>query len=361
MNQPAQAGGYRQMGGGYEDAIAAANAPRGQAPQQQAPMQQMMQQPPQQYAPQPSVQQWSPTQGMQPQGGMPQEGYPVSQIPPQMQPQQQPAQWPPRQQAPWQQQVPAQQAPMTQQPGVDLNSRLSGAGIPPELQGRTVQELVAIHNGLRQVHIQSLAGGQQPQAQLQQQAPQQQPATQQPGAPAWDWRNPGASTEAVVERALDRAITTRLGPMLAPLQQQSAISTITAARAQAVNQVGAQQFAQLEPLINQSLQGIDPQALMNPATWVVAAERAMGQLILQGRMQQQQAPVQQSGPGVYPVQQVPPGHNPMPNLNTFFSETPNQGGPGVPQTGQLTAAQSAAARAMDMTEATYAAWLGGAR
>jgi hypothetical protein len=63
-------------------------------------------------------------------------------------------------------------------------------------------------------------------------------------------------------------------------------------------------------------------------------------------------------PGIHPAQQVAPGQNPLPNLNTFFSEQPTQGGPGVPQT-SLTPQQMAYADAMGMPHAVYAAWSAG--
>lgn len=361
------ANGYVQMGGGYEDAVT--QAQRGQQPAQQQvqyqPQGQQPQQvvyqpaPQQQFQPQPQPQVWAPGQGV-----MPQDGYSVQHIPPQQQvPLQQQRQPFPQQLAPWQQQPLPQQIPA----GVDLSQRLSGPGIPPELQGRTVQELVAIHNGLRQVHIQNLSH-QQPVQQNQvpvQQGIQQVLPGQHQQAGQWDWRNPAASTRAVVSEVIDQAITEKLGPMLAPLQQQSAMTSIQAARSQAVAQIGPQLFAQLEPLINQSLQGSNPTALMNPQMWVVAAERALGQMQLQqargGPQAQPQNGVQytQQGPGVYPVQQVAAGQQPLPNLNGFYTEQPNQGGPGVAMTGQLSQAQLGAASAMGMTPAVYAAWLGG--
>lgn len=388
---PRNARGELVMQGGYDQAIAQANG--GQHPgnsqqmvpglnpfMQQAPVQQQQQQPMWQ---QPVQQQQQPV-WQAPQMPVfnppPQNGLPVDGLPSPIQNQPWPIRQQPVQQPAWQQQFnqPVQQQFQPQQlpPGVDLNQRLSGPGIPPELQNRTLGELVGIHNGLRQIHLNQLAGGQQQQAippLSQQQAPvQQQQQTQQ--SAAWDWRDPAGSTRRVVTEAVAEVVQNQLAPALAPIQHQAMVGQITQARDRARMQFGDQYFAQLEPIINQSLAGIDPRALLNPQTWIVAAERALGQVARQGQMpmqpQQQIGVAQQQpngawgmqqpqGPGAYPLQIVQPGVQPLPNLNTFFSEAPGQGGPGSPGNFQLTGEQSNAARLMGIPEATYAAWAGG--
>lgn len=372
--QPARnAQGFVQMPGGYGDAIAAANG--GQAPQAapsnipapSMPWQQAA--PPTQYGqplpPQPQTPQFAmPPQGWNPNGG-PGPGYQPQQPQLPQSPQNQP--WmqqpvPQPQNQPWNANGPQFQLPGG--PGVDLNTRLSGPGVPPELQGRTMAEVISIHNGLRNVHLQALAGGGQQPAPIQQQTPA--PVAAPVAGDGWDWKNPGGSTEKVVEKVVTRLFNEQLAPMLAPMREQSAISGIQGARAQAAAQIGPQRFAQLEASINQSLHGIDPRALMNPQTWIVAAERAAGEMVLRGQQfPGQQGQGQQPGgwgsngqPGMYPAQVVQPGQQPMPNLNTFWSETPNQGGPGVPQLA-MTPLQMQVADAMGMPHAQYMAWAGG--
>lgn len=366
--QPGQrnAQGYLDMPGGYADAISRfqGGAPQGfvpGAPQGMPAAQPTYQVAPSQPAPLPA---WTPPNPnpMPPQGWPGQGGVPFQpQSMPVPQPQVLPGQQPQYQQQ-FQQQQPQPQ--IQPQAGADLNQRLAGPGIPVELQGRSLGELIQIHNGLRQIHLQSLSQPQnQPTYQQQTPAPAQpqvQPSTgPQSGTPAWDWRNPEPHIQRATEAVVSRLFEERLMPALAPMMQNNAVQTITNARNSAAQHIGPQRFAQLEPLIHQSLQGIDPRALMNPQTWVVAAERAAGVLALNPQMngQVRQAP-QNGGPGVYPVQQVAPGANPLPNLNTFFSEQPTQGGPGVQQT-QLSDAQRYYADQMGIPYAVYAAWSGG--
>lgn len=347
------ANGYVQLPGGYDAAT-------GQQPQQQT-------QPQQQFAPQPQLTLLGqPTQQAQmPQPMLQDPPSPLSMVPPNM----------PR--LPWMQQQQMQQsqspqqmqqaqAPVPQQQfqvpaGVDLNARAYGANIPQELQGRTVGEIIGIANGLRQVHLSTLQQPQQPQQPSQgyQQAappaPQQQAPAGQPAA--FDWRNPEAGIGRVVAEQL-RGFEQRILPALQPVIQQGQTAAVQSARNLAAAEIP--NYAQIEPLILQRLQGIDPAALSNPETWRVAARVAIGDLALHGQRQQMglatQTPQQ---PGMYPTQQVGPGQNPAPNLNSFFSETPMQGGPGPSGPPQLTQQQAAAANAMGMSLTDYAAWNAG--
>jgi len=264
---------------------------------------------------------------------------------------------------PGQQQFTQPQPQLSQQAAADLNARLQGANIPPELQGRSVGELIGIANGLRQIHLQQLQqqGTQPQQVQQQQQSPvQQQPGQQPTQDQQWDWRNPKPQIANVVREEL-QGVKQEFAQMMAPVVQQQNVNAALQARNAAAAQVPG--FANIEHLVIQRLQGVNPQALLNPATWETAAKVVMGEMVMQGYnrpgMQQTQGTPQQQA--LFPAQAVQPGQNPLPNINTFFSEQPMQGGPGINGGVQLTSAQRAAAQAMGMTDADYAAWGGGVR
>lgn len=344
MTQP---NGYVQMPGGYTP-----NPPVGTPgyPQQQAPTQPQQQGVPQgmmQQAPQAQLPQW----GQQTQGGAPQEGFGPPSFPaPFRMPQ--PFQGQPQFQQQPQQGQPQQQQPSPQQPNLDPNTRLTGAGIPTELQGKTIAEALQIYGGMRNVMLQQTTPRQQAPAQPSTQQPQGAP-TQDPGG--WDWRNPQAGIARVVQEQLAPVVAS-----LQPVVMQSNLQQVNAAR----NVVAAQipNFASIEPQVLERLRGADPQQLMNPDMWRVAAESVVGQMALQGRLpaapQQTQQQTQRFNPWLQPAQNVQPGQQPMPNLNGFFSEQPNSGAPNAaPQ--QLTPTQQWAAQQMGMAPDLYAAWAAG--
>jgi hypothetical protein len=318
--------------------------------QQQQPVQQL---PPQMQQPQQSLLQdsQSPLAGMQP--VMPQY----------QQRQQQPVQQQPVQQNQGQQQFPPQgqqfQPNQSQSVPVNVNDMvLQGPGVPAELQGRRMSEVVNIYNGLRQTHLQQMVQQpQQQQPQFQQPVPQQQQQVQQQPTQqrGWNWQRPDESVGAIVEDRLNHMVESRLMPLLAPIAADRAMAAVQNARAQAAHAIGVQNFAMIEPEVMQALQGAHPSALTDPRTWQTAAAVVIGNRTMRGQPVQQPQQQQQAGPGAYPVQMVQPGQNPMPNLNTFFSEQPHQGGPGG-QGIQLSQMQRAAAGAMGISEADYAAW-----
>lgn len=359
--QPTAQRPWVQQPGGYD--------PSGQQqPQQQQFVPQQQQQAPQQGLPPLLQQQQQPQLGLPPQMQSPLQqidgGSPLAQMQPIAPPMQQ-RQFQPQQQAPQQQFQPQQPVPQQQQfqqPQQQQQSPvLSGPGVPQELQGRTLAEAISIYNGMRQTHLQNM---QQPAPQMQQPAPQRQQQVQpaQPGQSAqFDWRNPGQSVAAVVDERINAAIDSKLMPMLAPLAARNAMGDVERARQQAAASIGQQTWVTIEADVLQLLQGADPQTLTNPNAWALAAQTAVGRRALAGQRPQQQ--YQQQQPGAYPVQQVQQQQNPLPNLNGFWSEPSNQGGPmnmGV----QLTPQQLQAADAMGITHADYAAWsvgLGGQR
>lgn len=321
--------------------------PPGQQPQQggYAP-------PPQPYGVQPGVpgtqfaqplstqqpgQQWgTPAQApQQPQQQWPQ-GQPAQQNP-QGQPQQQ-----------WPQGQPAQQQGRVQ---LDDNTILDGAGVPPELRGRTWADARRLYSALStdwlqrnsrqqtpaQQSLQQQGFGQQPQGQ--QFAPQgQQPFQgQQPGQqPAQDprqfWQNPQQHIGDIVGQAIEQ----RLGPVLQRNQQTAILE------ARNIAQTGIQDFGYLEPDIMQIVSGARPEDLQNPQVWIAAARMARGQRMEAGQYQPQttqqrqpQIPGQNGNGngGGYGPGYAQPAYN-APPVNQFFSESPsapNVGGYGGPQ------------------------------
>lgn len=334
-----------------------------QAPQQQQPWQ----------GPTPG---WSPPTVPPQQLQLPQDygaGYPPSMLPPppgqQQRPQgpfaaqpyqaplpQQPGQ-PPQQAGPWgAQPYQPQQQPQQQQgqgQAINPNTVLSGPGVPAELQGRTFGEALSTYNGLRNLYMQQLSSppplppATVPQTQPHQQQPQQQ--GQQPQQQQWDWRNPQQAIRGVVEQAIQETVL----PALAPIHQQNMIQGINGARAQVAQELGVQNFSQLEPDILGMLQGVDPRALVNPQTWRVAAASALGFRQMRGSAQ---AAPQQNG---YAPQQPGYGQQPVPNLNSFFTERPGSTARQDSQPQQLTPMEIYVAQQMGKTPQDYMAWKGG--
>lgn len=344
--------------------------------QQQQGQQQGQQQPmpyiPQSQQPAPQFQQPQFQPAQQPQivrdsGGI---SYDSRFMPPVQQPAQQNPQGPQFGQPQQQQHAPVQMGEQTV---------LDGPGVPAELRGRTWAEMSRIYSGLRDIALRANNQQQIPQPQpipVQQQQPvpqpqqpvnqwgqppQQQPA-QQPGSfsQADFLRNPADATRTMIQHELQQAFQTVLLPALAPLSaqtnqlgMQSAVSTVAA-------EVGHARFQAMLPAIHEQLRGVDPRALTNPEMWRIAARSVAGNYALQGQpIPGTQAPQPTFGTPAngYPVQLVQ--QNPIPNLGGFFSEQPGQAGQNGANGIVLSPAEKQAARAMEMTEADYAAWKGG--
>lgn len=348
---------YVQAGMGYDQATQLAN---GQQPAQQ------------QQAPQYQTQLGQPVQPNLPPGLLGAESVsPLSLVPPNVQQQpgiaqqrQAPAQYGLQQQYQYNnpQQVQQQQVDPLQQPIYDPR-------LPAELQGKSVAQLAQMNHGLRQLHMQSMQqqpltqpqAGSSPQTTAQPQQQGQQQTTAQQPASQFNWQRPDESIGRIVEEKIG-SLETKIGAMLQPMVATGQMTQAQTAR----NIVAAEipNFAQLEPQILYRLQGLSPTDLASLETWRVAARLAIGDTALAAYQQQrqggQQAP--QGTPqyqGAYPAQQVQQGGQPVPNINgfqSFFSEQPNQGGPGPIGNHQLTPAQRNAAMAMNMSEADYIAW-----
>lgn len=235
-------------------------------------------------------------------------------------------------------------------PGVDPNTVLQGSSFPPELQGVTLGQAIQMYGGMRNLvlGLQQRAAA-QPQAQVPAPGPAQQPVTGAP--PAFDWRNPMPAFASLVGQMLDER--------LAPVTQQAALNGATNARGMVAQELGAQRFAQLEPVLMQYLQGATPQDLANPELWRVAARTALGDMALRGQTlpqaQQQPAPMPQYG-GAVPFR--PGMQNPAPPLQSFFTEAPQTGGQAV-QGVTLSSQQMWFADQMGVGYADYAAYLQG--
>lgn len=270
-----------------------------------------------------------------------------------------PAQWQPGMPVPTQHPQPQTQPGQGYGPpagppqgGIDPNTVLSGPQFPAELQGLTLQQAIGMYGNMRNLAIalQQRAGQAAPAAPQAQPPQGQAPAAAAP--PAFDWRNPGAAFEQIVERALERR--------LAPMEQDSMINRAGQARNIVAQEIGAQRFAQIEAAVLQYLGGADPRALGDPELWRVAARTAIGDQMLRGNGQ---APPQGGIPnnnnpdprygGAVPFR--PGMQNPAPQLNSFFTETPQAGAQSV-QGVTLTPQQMWFADQMGISHADYAAY-----
>lgn len=315
-----------------------------QFPQQPPPMQsgyQYAQQPG--FAPPPAYPQ-APPPGMMPQ-----------QQPPPFQPQQQPGIMP--------QQLQGQ---------VDLNGRLYGAGIPAELQGKTVGEGLRYYGIMREDFIRR--GQQVPQQQPQFQQPQQggqpyqnpQQPQQQPGVPQQPApQRPADPMRQMVTDTLREIMPEMLAPVVQPLQQQNVQRVYQETKARYPD------WQQHEVTIIQSMQGADAQTVMNPASWEAAYRHAVGDAVVRQRQgqPQQQAPGYQpyqfgSNFQVAPPQQQNPQQQYLPpqqqgaNGASTFIESPTPPPPQMPRQG-FDPADEMAARRFNMPVEVYRSWKGG--
>lgn len=231
--------------------------------------------------------------------------------PPPAYPQQQPQYQQPQYQPPPQQ----PQAPLYQPPqGMDRNTRLSGPGIPQELQGRTVGEALQYYGIMREDFVrrnqpqyqqpQAPQFGQQPQQQQQQQPQyQQQPQQGQPSAqPRGPQGQPDPMRQMVAE-VMRETMPGMLEPLVQPMRQSQVEKAYTDTRAKfAQDQMVP--FDRVAGEVMQSLQGADPATLANPAAWEAAYYHAKGLALSrpQGQQQQHQLP---GGPQYQPYPQAP--------------------------------------------------------
>jgi hypothetical protein len=228
-----------------------------------------------------------------------------------------PQQGPPQYQQPY---IPPQQ-PQYQQPyqppqGMDRNTRLSGPGIPQELQGRTVGEALQYYGIMREDFVRRNQPQQQP-PQYQQPQPQQQPyqppqyqqPQQQQGPPSAQPRGPQQQQQQpvdpmrqIVVEAVREAMPQMLEPLVQPMRQGQVEKAFSDTRMKFA-QDPMVPFDRVAGEVVQSLQGADAQTLANPAAWEAAYYHAKGLALSRPQGQQQQPP--QGGPQYQPYPQQP--------------------------------------------------------
>lgn len=256
--------------------------------------------------------------------------------PPPAYPQQQPQYQQPQYQPPPQQ----PQAPLYQPPqGADRNTRLSGPGIPQELQGRTVGEAMQYYGIMREDFVRrNQPQYQQPQApqqqpQFGQQYQQGQPPYQQPpqnGQPSAQPRGPQGQPDPMRQMVADvmrETMPAMLEPLVRPVQQDQVERAYSSVR-QKFAQDQMVPFDRVAGDIMQSLQGADPATLANPAAWEAAYYHAKGLALSRPQGQPQQQPA--GGPQYQPYpqstfQQVQPQTQP----SAAFVEGPTPPAPSL--------------------------------
>ena len=278
-----------------------------------------------------------------------------------------PVQAPPPQPVPPQQyQQPPQQAPQQGQPGqLDMNQRLHGPNVPPEIQGKTLGEAMRFYNVMRQDFLERQQGQRQQQPQNQGVAP-----GQQPGQPQYQGQQPQRgyippqqqeSQDDAIRRVAADAVRSVVAPILQPIQQASS---------RTVKQGVAARFhdwGQFDQQIEEMLSGADPSVLMNPGIWETAyynvKGRAFSQPPQQGQQQfQQGAPApQQFQPQQQPWQTAAPQAQPPYNPNGYFVESPTPAAPSPTGAGPNVAEphDHIMARKFNMPVEEYRLWKGG--
>ncbi len=347
--------------------------------QQNGQPQQQMQAPQQGFNPQTTVVQtephvqfpapYFPPQQQQQQNNQQNQLYPNA---PQYAPAWQGGQQQPQQQQPWQQQQPQQQQP-TQRPmqqqapapaqnvQFDQSGRMFGAGLPQELQGKTMQEAIQIYGMMRQGYT---AASQQQRPQQQQQQQQQTPTQQGQVAAQSRPSSPWTDPEGFFGRLLDE----KLGAMLGPVVQRTNEQEIAGVRDDISSRYP--QYQQYEAAVLQRLEGLPVETLKNPQAWELALSAVVGEQMLRGGGQQQRPQQNNGGQAVLPWQSANQGwqqQNQPQQHQSFFTESPSavmQGGfvPGDQQFQQgaqnLSAAQLEVARRFGISPAQYAQGMG---
>jgi hypothetical protein len=211
--------------------------------------------------------------------------------------------------------------------GQDLNTRLNGAGIPQELQGKTVGEALRYYGIMREDFIrrqqqqpQQLQG--QPQGGQQQyqqpQGGQQQYQQPQGGQPSAQPRVPQQQQDPMrqmIREELGAAIPQALAPITGPLQQDQLAKTYHGVRQR------YQDWQHYDAEIQQSLNGAPMETLLNPNAWEAAYFHAKGKRATFPQAQQ----VPQQGYQPYPSAM---GYQPQQQFSQVQQQPPQQFQPG---------------------------------
>lgn len=267
--------------------------------------------------------------------------------------------------APPQQQPPMQvPTPPTQGTGsVSGDMILDGPGIPPELRGRKMSDVIRVYNALADDFVtrKRQNNGQPPQ----QQSPTQQPPQQQrpPQQSLWQSDDPDARIAEIVRSVVSEAVQ--------PFQQQTLAQNTQTAMERARQVIP--DFVELEADILETVKGSSQEALANIDYWINAADLARGRRFR--AQSQQQPPVSQPQfSGQHPLSSVPaPTQYPQPQqpqpqpsfpqpqpqrpaTHSFFTEAPTAPSPyASTHAAALTPAQQEVARMAGVSHEQYAA------
>jgi len=229
---------------------------------------------------------------------------------------------------------------------------LNDPSLPPELQGKTVSQVLEYYNKLRDYYLQT---SQVPAAPAAAQPPAAVPAApvaapapapapaQMPSASDF-WADPVA--------ALDKVVQARLAPVTQTALQQQ----VVAARNAVLQAPG---YAELESQVLKKLEGIPAEQLSNPTLWQQAYYLAYGEAAVQGWKPSGAAP---TAPAAAPAAQPTINANPRPFAPTHFFTEPAR--PNAGPTAALTPEQQAMATKLGISHEDYMKWLpqaGGAR
>jgi hypothetical protein len=253
---------------------------------------------------------------------------------------------------------------------VGSDAVLDGPGIPVELRGRKLSDVMRVYSTLADDFIsrKRQSQGQQPQQQShhQQQAPQpqsqpQQQARQNPNGEGsdsfWQSDNPDQRIADIVRQVVNEAVQ--------PFQQQTVAQGAQAALRQAREVIP--DFAELEADVFEAVRGSSQEALADVNYWVNAADLARGRRARQNphAAQPQQTTSQPMfGQGPNPLASVPAQSNypqPMapptrPPAHSFFTEAPTAPSPyASTHSAALTPAQVEVARLAGVSPEQYAA------
>lgn len=255
---------------------------------------------------------------------------------------------------------------------------LDGAGVPPELRGRSWGQVKQIYGALANDFIMRQGGQPQPAPQPQgRQSFQNQPAPVYEQGRANGGQPPQARQGGTFWEDPEGTIGRIVDNRLAPVTQRTTAMAIQEARQ--VARMSIPDFDYLEGEIMSIVQGADGQALTDPRLWQSTAELARGRMMGQNRYDPRAAQQSRNGqqpnqPGGDPNFARGPGSYvpaPVSPIGSFFTEAPTppqypnqsynggQNGDVQQRVAALSPDQRAYAAKMQMTPEEYVGWMGG--